>query len=326
MRDLRYAFRLIRRQPVFAALVIATLTLGIGASTGMFSVVNGVLLKPLPYGDPARLVWMYGSFRGGDTAAVSPPDFIDYRNRNEVFERLGAMEISPASVTVAGTEAPVRLRASRVSAELLSTLGAVPPLGRDFSRADETSGSSAIIVSHRMWQERFHGVADVLGRSIVVEGRSYTVAGVTPAGFALPYDSYIRLTEPVDLYLPLALDDPGAQIRRFHSLRLIGRLRTGTTLPEAQSQMDVVARQLEATYPENETWRLRLVPLGERIVGGVRPILQILMAAVTLLMLATAGLFALMGYRKVKKLKAPEKSIAAAKDTVAALTRRGDDN
>src|SRR5215208_2384890 len=210
MRDLRYAFRLIRRQPMFAALVIATLTLGIGASTSMFSVVNGVLLKPLPYSDPDRLVWMYGSFRGSDSAAVSPPDFVDYRNRNEVFERLGAMAISPGSVTVSGSGAPVRMRASRVSAELISTLGTVPALGRDFSRADETAGSDAIIVSHRVWQERFEGAADVVGRSIVVEGRPHTIAAVMPAGFTLPYDSFIRLTEPVDLYLPLALNDAEA--------------------------------------------------------------------------------------------------------------------
>jgi putative ABC transport system permease protein len=289
MRDLRYAFRLIRRQPMFAALVVATLTLGIGASTSMFSVVNGVLLKPLPYSDSARLVWMYGSFRGSDSAAVSPPDFVDYRNRNEVFERLGAMAISPASVTVSGSGAPVRMRASRVSADLISTLGTAPALGRDFSRADEITGSDATIVSHRLWQEHFGGAADVVGRSIVVEGRPYTVVGVMPAGFALPYDSFIRLTEPVDLYLPLALDDAEAQIRRFHSLRLIGRLKAGAALPQAQSQMDVVARQLEATYPENETWRLRLVPLDERIVGGVRPVLQILMAAVALLLLVSCA-------------------------------------
>src|SRR3954468_11729771 len=131
MRDLRYAFRLIRRQPIFAALVVATLSLGIGAVTSMFSVVHVELLKPLPYDEPARLVWMYGSFRGGDSAAVSPPDFVDYRNRNEVFERLGAMAISPANITVSGSGAPVRLRASRVSAELFSALGAVPVVGRD---------------------------------------------------------------------------------------------------------------------------------------------------------------------------------------------------
>src|SRR6185436_10432608 len=217
------------------------------------------------------------------------PDFVDYRNRNEVFERLGAMAIGPASVTLAGSGAPIRLRASQVSAELLSTLGAVPVLGRDFSRADETTGSDAVIISHRLWQERFDGAAAVVGQSMVVEGRPYTVAGVMPAGFTLPYDSFIRLTEPVDLYLPLALDDADAQIRRFHSLRLIGRLKAGTALPQAQSQMDVVARQLEATYRENETWRLRLMPLSERIVGGVKPILQILMAAVTLLLLVSCA-------------------------------------
>jgi putative ABC transport system permease protein len=289
MRDLRYAIRLIRRQPTFAALVIATLTLGIGASTSMFSVVYGVLLKPLPYRDPAGLVWMYGSFRGSDSAAVSPPDFVDYRNRNEVFERLGAMAIGPESVTVSGSDAPARLRASRVSADLISTLGVVPTLGRDFTRADERAGSAVTIVSHRLWQERFHGAADVIGRSIVVDGRPYTVAGVMPPGFTLPYDSFIRLTEPVDLYLPLAFDAADSQIRRFHSLRPIGRLKTGTPLPQAQSQMDVVARQLEAAYAENETWKLRLVPLGERILGGVRPVLRILMAAVTLLLLVSCA-------------------------------------
>jgi putative ABC transport system permease protein len=255
----------------------------------MFSVVHGVLLKPLPYGDPARLVWMYGSFRASDSAAVSPPDFVDYRERNEVFEGLGAMAISPESVTVSASGEPVRMRASRVSAELISTLGTSPTLGRDLSRGDETTASDAVIVSHRVWQERFGGAADVVGRSIVIEGRPHTVAGVVPARFTLPYDSFIRLTEPVDLYLPLALDAPEARIRRFHSLRLIGRLKAGTTLEAAQSQMDIVARQLEATYPENETWRLRLVPLGERIVGGVRPVLQVLMGAVTLLLLVSCA-------------------------------------
>ena len=229
MRDLHYAFRLIRRQPAFAALVVATLTLGIGASTSMFSVVNAVLLKPLAYGEPDRLVWMYGAFRGGDSAAVSPPDFMDYRRRNQVFERLGAMAIGTESVTVSGAGGPVRLLASRVSADLISTLGMTPVAGRDFTRADETAGSPAVIVSHRLWQERFGGSSTVLGQSIVVEGRPRTIVAVLPAGFTLPYDSFIRLTEPVDLYLPLALDDPDAQIRRFHSLRLIGRLPATST-------------------------------------------------------------------------------------------------
>ena len=289
MHDLRYALRLIRRQPTFAALVIGTLTLGIGASTSMFSVVNGVLLTPLPYSDPARLVWMYGAFRGSDSAAVSPPDFVDYRHRNEVFERLGAMTIAPFGVTVSGSGEPVRLQASRVSADLISTLGVTPAMGRDFRKADETRGSPALIVSHRLWQQRLDGAADAIGRSIVIDGRPYTIVGVMPAAFTLPYDSFIRLTEPVDLYLPIAFDDPEARVRRFHFLRVIGRLNTGASLQQAQSHMDVIARQLAAAYPENDTWHLRLVPLHDRIVGAIRPVLTILMAAVMLLLLVSCA-------------------------------------
>ena len=289
MHDVRYALRLVLRQPMFAALVVGTLMLGIGASTSMFAVVNGVLLKPLPYADPSALVWMFGAFRGSDTAAVSPPDFVDYRARSDVFQRIGAMAIAPGGVTVTGSGGPTRLQASRVSAELMTTLGVPPIAGRDFTRGDETAGSPAVIVSHRLWQDHFGGAADVVGRSLVVDDEPRTVVGVMPAGFTLPYDSFIRLTEPVDLFLPIALDDPDAQIRRFHSLRLIGRLRGGGSLRQAQSQMDVIARQLEASYPENETWRLRLVPLRERIVSGVRPVLLILMAAVTLLLLVSCA-------------------------------------
>jgi len=289
MQDLRYAFRLMLRQPVFAALVVGTLALGIGASTTMFSVVNGVLRKPLPYGDPAALVWMYGAFSGNDSASVSPPDFLDYRDRNRVFERLGAMGIAPQGVTVTGSGTPVRLQASRVSADLMTVLGVPPVLGRDFARSDEKTSSPSILISNRLWQERFGGAPDAIGRAIVVDGRGYTVVGVMPAGFVLPYDSFIRLTDPVDLFLPIGFDDPEAQIRRFHMLRVIGRLPAAATIQQAQSQMDVIARQLAAAYPENESWHLRLLPLHERIVGAVRPALRVLMGAVALLLLVSCA-------------------------------------
>jgi putative ABC transport system permease protein len=287
MTDIRYGLRLLSREPVFAALVIGTLTLGIGASTSMFAVVNALLLTPLQYADPDRLVWMYGAFRSSDSAGVSPPDFVDYRARNDVFASIGAMEISPASVTV--SKMPERLQASRVSAGLITTLGVPPGLGRDFAPDDETTASTAIIVSHRLWQDRFGGASDALGQSLLVDGQPRTIVGVMPAGFTLPYDNFIRLTEPVDLYLPLALDEPDAQIRRFGALRLIGRLKPGRSMEQAQSQMDAIARQLAAVYPENETWHLRLVPLHERIVGSVRPVLVILMGAVTLLLLVSCA-------------------------------------
>ena len=287
-RDLRYTLRVVSRQPGFASLVVLTLTLGIGASTSMFSVVSGVLLKPLPYAEPEGLVWMFGAFRGGDSAAVSPPDFLDYRRRNDVFERIGAMEIAPAAVTVGGAT-PARIHASRVSAGLMTTLGTAPIAGRDFTAEDEIAGAGPVIVSHRLWHDRFGGSPGAIGQSLVVDDRVLTIVGVMPAGFVLPYDSFIRLTEPVDLFLPIAFDEVDAQVRRFHSLRLIGRLKPGVSLTAAQAQMDVIARQLAAAYPENDTWHVRLLPLHERIVGAVRPVLLILMAAVTLLLLVACA-------------------------------------
>jgi putative ABC transport system permease protein len=289
MHDIQYAWRAIARTPMFAAVVIGTLTLGIGASTSMFSVVNGVLLAPLPYGNASALVWMFGAFRASDSAAVSPPDFADYRSRNDVFERLGAMAIAPVGVTVTGSGTPTRLQAAHVSAELMTTLGVAPIRGRDLARSDERTASTAILVSHQIWQDRFGGSDEAIGQPIVVDGRVCTVVGVMPPGFTLPYDSFIRLTDPIDLYVPLALDGPDAQIRRFHSLRLIGRLKPAESLQHAQSQMDVVARQLAAVYPDNDTWHLRLVPLHERVVGSVRPVLAVLMAAVLLLLLVSCA-------------------------------------
>jgi putative ABC transport system permease protein len=284
MRQIREAFRRLVHQRAYAALVILTLGLGIGAVTAMFSVIHGVLLKPLPYDDPDRLVWMYGAFRGSETAAVSPPDFVDYRERNEAFEQLGGMAIGVSSVTVSAGEGPIRLQASTISSGLLPTLG-VPIAGRDFRNDEERLGSGVIIVTERFAQQRFGVTASALNRSVVVDGDPRVIVGIVSSTFRLPYDAFIRLREPVDLFVPLPLDAPDARVRRFHSLRLIGRLRPDVALSAAQAQMDVIARQLEAAYAENETWKLRLVPLHERIVGAVRPMLRMLIIAVGLLLL-----------------------------------------
>lgn len=290
MNDARFALRLLGRQPGLAAVIIATLALGIGGATTMFSVVNGVLLRPLAYEEPGELVWMFGAFSANDSAAVSPPDFLDYRERNPVFSSLGAMMISPSGATVSGPEGPERLQASRVTAGLISTLGVSPALGRDFDRAEEAlAGPQAVIISHRLWRDRFGAAPDVLGRAITIDQRVATVVGVMPPGFALPYDPYVTLAEPVDLYLPFPFDAPEAVVRRFHFLRLIGRLAPDVTLTQAQQQMDVIAAELEATYPENETWKLRLLPLHERLVGDVRPALMMLFGAVGLVLLIACG-------------------------------------
>ncbi len=307
MAHWRDAFRFASRQPSFTVLVVTMLTLGIGGATAMFSAIRGVLLKPLPYERPDELVWMFGAFRLNDSAAVSPPDFLDYRARNEVFQSLGAMTIAPGTVAVVTASAPERLNMASVSAGLLTTLGVPPVLGRDFHADEErAAAASPVIVSERLWRDRFGGSPDVLGRTVRVDDKVRTIVGVMPAGFALPFDPFIRLTDPVDLYAPIVFDEGEFQVRRFHFLRVIGRLGPDASLHEAQAQMDTIARQLEAAYPENETWRLRLVPLHERMVGDLRQMLFVLFGAVLLLLLVAcanvAGLLLARGVQRQGEL------------------------
>ena len=307
MSHARDALRFVFKQPSLTTVVAAMLALGIGGATAMFSAVQGVLLKPLPYERPGELVWMFGAFRQADSASVSPPDFLDYRTRQHVFRSLGAMVIAPTTVNVARPSGPERLSMATVSAGLLSTLGVSPILGRDFQRDEEESATEApVIISERLWRAEFASSPQVLGRTMRVEDRVRTVVGVMPDGFALPFDPFIRLTDPVDLYAPIAFDDSENQVRRFHFLRLIGRLGSGVSMREAQAQMDTIARQLEAAYTENETWKLRLVSLHERMVGDLRRVLFVLFGAVLLLLLVAcanvAGLLLARGVQRQNEL------------------------
>ena len=287
LKDFRYALRLAARSPGFSAVVVGTLALGIGAATAMFSIVNGVLIKPLPYPDADRLVYGYGAFRHNDSASVSPLDFLDYRERNDVFETLGAMMSGPSGVTVDGPDGPTRMRASVVTAGVIAALGVPPARGRDFTREEERStGPPAVVISDRLWRQWFGGRENVIGEPLVVNSVPLTVVGVMPPGFRLPHDSFVEAEGPIDLVLPFPFDAEAALVRGYHFLRVVGRLQPGTRLEAAQSHMDVIARQLEAAYPEsNETWRLRLLPLQEELVGGVRDTLVVMMAAVMVVLL-----------------------------------------
>jgi putative ABC transport system permease protein len=290
MAHWRDAFRIASRQPFFTLLIVTMLTLGIGGATAMFSAVRGVLLKPLPYERPEELVWMYGAFRLNDSAAISPPDFVDYRARNQVFESLGAMVIGPSMVTVAKGSGPERLNMAYVSAGLITTLGVSPMVGRDFLREEESStAAQPVVISERLWREQLGASPDALGRTVRVDDKVRTIVGVMPAEFALPFDAFIRLTDPVDLYAPLTFNDSEFQVRRFHFLRVIGRLRPGVSIREAQANMDTIARQLEAAYRENETWKLRLLSLHERVVGDLRQVLFVLFGAVLLLLVVACA-------------------------------------
>ena len=280
LQDLTYALRGILKRPLFAALVIATLSLGIGANSAMFSIVNSVLIKPLPYDRPDELVYMYGSFSQNDRASVSPPDFLDYRSRNSVFSSLAARTIFGSAV-LSGGEEPERVRASIASSNFFATLGVKPYRGRVFSAEEENGGSDVAIISYGLWQRRYAGDANIIGKSIAVDGRPHTVIGIMPP--------VLDRTMDVQVWRPIPFNTPETSVRRFHFLRLVGRLKLGVTIPQAQRHMDDIAGTLAASYAENESWHLALVPYREAVIGSVGPVLFILLGAVGLVLLIACG-------------------------------------
>jgi hypothetical protein len=247
--DVRYALRAALRRPAFTLLVVFTLGLGIGANSAMFSIVNSVLLRPLPYERSDELVYIYGAFRGGNQASISPPDFLDYRERQTVFSSLAARTVFGNAV-IGGSDRPESVPASIATANFFSTLGVQPTLGRTFRPEEERGEHNVVILSNALWQQRYKQDPSILGRSVVIDGRPHTVIGVLPP--ILDRMLNVQLWRPV----PFGTDE--ATVRRFHFLRGLGRLAPGVTRAQAQREMDGIAEQLEQTYPENETWKLRL--------------------------------------------------------------------
>ncbi|MDF2774675.1 MAG: hypothetical protein K0S86_4175 [Geminicoccaceae bacterium] len=280
LQDLKYALRGAVKRPLFSALVILTLALGIGANSAMFSIVNSVLIRPLPYERPEELVYMFGAFKGGDQASVSPPDYLDYRARNSVFSSLAARTMFGSSVLTGGDE-PERVTSSIASANFFSTLGVRPYRGRAFLAEEEDGEHDVAILGYGLWQRRFAGDERVIGQPITVDGRPLTVVGIMPP--------VLDQTLGVQLWQPIPFNTDGTSVRRFHFLRLVGRLEPGVTLAQAQRHMDDIARALEATYPENESWKLRLVSFGEMVVGPARPVLLVLLGAVGVVLLIACG-------------------------------------
>src|SRR5262244_1014412 len=276
-RDLRYGARILLKQPVFTLIAVLTLSLGIGANTAIFSLVNAVLLRPLPFAEPERLVWTWGEFSGGNRASTSPPDFLDYRAQNRSFEELSAMMFNSFNLTGAGE--PERVIGSSVTANFFQALGVKPVQGRAFLPEEEQSGRERVaIIGQGLWQRRFGGDPQIIGKTITLDGRSHIVVGVAPDA--------TRVLREDEIWTPLAFDDPEMKIRRFHFLRAIGRLKQGVTLQQAQADIDSVAAGLEKLYPEsNKDWRLRLVPMREYLVGQTRRPLYILLGAVGFVLL-----------------------------------------
>ncbi len=300
IKDLRYGFRSLLKRPGFTAIALIALALGIGANTAIFSLVNAVVLQPLPYPDPDRMVWAWGNIRNaGNRASVSPLDFLDFRSQNKTFEQFAASYVIPIPVILTGGSEPERLMASGVTGNYFDAFGVAPTLGRGFSLDNEKPGQDQVtVISHALWQKRFAGDPEIINKTIVIDGKARQVLGVMGEGVTLP--------QAAELWIPLSFDaSPELQQRKAHFLRPIGRLKQGVTLAQAQADTDVIARQLEQQFPDSNTgWNLRLVSLREQLVGGSRTTLLILFGAVGfVLLIACANVANLLLVRAAARQK-----------------------
>ncbi len=281
LQDIRYAVRGFLKRPGFTLVALLALALGIGANTAIFSLVNAVLLRPLPFAEPDRLVWVFGNIRnGGNRASVAPLDYLDFRAQNTTFEQFAASFSVPLSLNITGNGDPERLTAAGVTGNYFQVLGVAPMLGRTFQMENETPALSQVsVLSYALWQRRFGGDSTIVGKKITLDSKTYEVIGVMPPDFSFPQRS--------EAWVPMNFEaGPEMKQRRAHFLRPIGKLKPGATIEQAQADTDAIARRLEAEFPATNTgWNLRLIPLQEQLVGNIRPTLFILFGAVGFVLL-----------------------------------------
>ncbi len=280
-QDVRLSLRTMVKNKGFATVAILTLAIGIGATTALFSTVNSVLLRALPFDEPERLVWARKTIEGRESWPVSRLDYFDYREQCRSFEDLGAMA-SLDGVLTGGSE-PRKVRGAYVTWNLFATLRVIPAVGRPFLPAEEKGGAPVVIISYGLWQSRFAGSPEAVGDSIELDGSSLRVVGVMPRGFRFYYDD-------VDLWQPVTRDGPYDLERDSHSHVVIGRLAPGVTIEQAQDEVDSVAAALEKQYPDtNAAKGLRLNKLHDAMVEDARTILLMLMATTVLVLLIACG-------------------------------------
>ncbi len=280
-QDARYALRQLRKSPGFTSAAVLMLALGIGANTAIFSMVNAVLLRPLPYKEADRLVmvWEQNPHRGWLENVVSAANFLDWKKQNDVFSDMAAFESN--FFNLSGGNKPEEIAGERVTTNLFSVLGVRPLRGRLFLPEEEKRGSSAVIVSYGLWQENFGGDPELVGKPISLNGLAYTVVGILPATFADDYSRSFARHSRVWIS-GLDLQPEG---REFHDYHAIARLKPGVTQAQAQTEMDTIASRIEQQYPESKGWGVALVGLHDQAVKYTRPALLVLLGAVALVLL-----------------------------------------
>ena len=273
LQDIGYGFRVLRKNPVFALVAILTLALGIGANTAIFSIFNAVLLSPLPYPQPEQLVALGASKPNFQNGSISFPNFRDWRKDNQTFQSMAIFRANTYSLTGLGDadEIPAEL----ISSDLFPMLGVRPVLGRVFAPGEDEVGAAPVaLIGAGLWARKFGSSPDVLGKSVTLDGRDYTIVGVIPASFSLN----INMLHPSDVYVPIGqwannlLLDRGAGLG-FHG---IGRLKPGVTLQQARADMARVTQNLAAAYPQKDHGiGAHIVPMKDAMVGGIRVALYV---------------------------------------------------
>jgi putative ABC transport system permease protein len=288
MNDLKFAFRQLIKSPGFTLVAIATLALGIAANTAIFSVVDAVLLHPLPYPESNQIVTVSQTVRstGVSFDDASPANFLDWQNQNSVFSTMACW--SGWQANLSGGEEPERIRAAMASSQFFSLFGVNPILGRTFGPNDARPGNARVaVLSHELWSRRFGMDRTIIGRELLLDGAKFTVIGVMPPGFSPDDYGELWVPSPWDVPVhPLSPKENPRPMRDRGYLNAWGRLKPGVTLAQAQAEMSAIAARLEHQYPDaNQDTGVALVPLHEEIVGGIRPLLMILLGAVSLVLL-----------------------------------------
>ena len=302
-QDLNYGLRTLGRAPGFTAIAIATLALGIGANTAIFSVVDAALLRPLPYEHPGQLVGVFDAkpAKGITSAEISYLDLEDLRGQNRVFSEMAG--IMAHDLTLTGRGEPTVARTVVSTPQLFSVLGAKPLLGRSFVPDDGKRGAvPVVIVSENLWRTRFGADPKIIGSSVTLDHRQFTVIGVMPASFRSPF-----FTESREVWIPVAQDPlfgPWTTQRGLRFLRVLGRLKPGVTIEQARTEMNAISARLGQEFAVDAGWTARVAPLGQMIVGNVKAALLVLLGAVGLvLLIACANIANLLLARATSRAK-----------------------
>src|SRR5688572_14849360 len=284
LADVRYALRSLLKAPGFSVVAILTLALGIGANSAIFSVLNGVVLRPLPYQQPDQLVRLASQFPGlGFTKFwISPPEFFELQERNKSFSSLGAYRTG--QVSVGGNEAPLRVVSATATHDLFTTLGVPAMLGRAFNEAEGLPNAEPVVtLSYELWQRAFAGDQALVGKTITINGRQRRVTGIMPRGFDVA-------DAKVEIWVPNGLDPANRQNRGSHFLDVVGRTKPGISLAQAQAELRLMVQQWATVNPNSHTpspdgHPMFMTSLQDDLIGNVKPALMLLLGAVGFVLL-----------------------------------------